>query len=226
MDGISTFTLSWLKVVLVLLTDGLGVLGFFIDQKDKKNPWRWIILVAIIVSATLEAVAQHLSDASDAERPQWQLDRSTKTIEEIQRTLTSVDGMGLSAVLVVSCSEPAIVAFCSATKTESDASSTQTNWDLWPVDENGLLFSLEVGVFSKTERPPNWQPSTGLSRNLSFVIDIKRKDIARYVKVIKDFNGLHIDIDIDIQSMDPEEVVALHINLDKISELERETFTA
>lgn len=166
------FPAIW-KTSSILLTGGFGILGLLKDFKDKETHkvtrWGYVSLAGILLSTILGTAAQWIQSESDAakaaEASKQTLaltQRSTKTLNDVERLLVPLDDPTLTIDFEVPCNESRFTVYCEKAK-ELILAHDVTNFfnltDEWPKDPRSERISAAVAVHTllniNTDRVPD-----------------------------------------------------------------------
>jgi hypothetical protein len=125
--------LTPLKILAIVLTGIFGGIGLLTDFRDKRTkkitPWGRASLIGIILS-TAVGVVTHWLDSVDTEK------QTRTTLLQLQRGLSSLDGMELHLRFAVPCESSDFHAFCDGVRhvgqDVANLNNFQQFWDLLP----------------------------------------------------------------------------------------------
>jgi hypothetical protein len=165
--------LTPLKIILIFLSGMFGSLGlltnFRNDRTKKITRWGWVSLIGIVLSTTVAIATQYL-DSADTEK------QTRTTLLQLQRGLSSLEGMELHLRFKVPCDNPDFNAFCSAVRNPgkqiADQNNFQEYWKLLP-DGGRLPISYSIHFFTDPAKATDYirDQTEGDMRVHAFVID-------------------------------------------------------
>jgi hypothetical protein len=135
------FVSLW-KQASIVSTGAFGILALLVEYKDKDTKritkWGRISLIGILASTVLGVIAQNLEQSNQergraiaAKQTLELLQNTNQTVKGIERVLSPLDDVRVSAELTISCDTPAYRDFCNAAE-DKDSLSNPSIMDKWP----------------------------------------------------------------------------------------------
>jgi hypothetical protein len=128
-----------LKEGSILLTAAFGIVGLSTDFRDKDThkikPWGWVSLVGIVISAAIGFVVQMNDIAEQRDQANTLTTNTTDALVQLQRSLSSLDGMQLHVQFRVPCDD-GFQEFCRDARLKAKSlmgeEDPHPNWRHWP----------------------------------------------------------------------------------------------
>jgi hypothetical protein len=144
------------KPVSIALTGAFGVLGLLTEFKDKHTKritkWGRISLTGIVVSTMLGVGAQLKESHDDTKKTMEAVDRSEKTLKNIERTLSAINEPKVLARFAVDCTSAAYRSYCDElTKDRDDPYHWSKHWPLGSTDTINFQFLIFLDSNEATE---------------------------------------------------------------------------
>lgn len=154
-----------LKSAAVILTGGFGILGLLKDFNDHETHrvtvWGKVSLAGILISTLLgvaieikQAVDERAAKETTAEQTLALMKNTDATLNQIQRTFTTITDMRWRMTFVIPCEDDVLREFCANARplARSDGDSAVGDpslWSKWPIGPGRFEFHFSIRVFAR-----------------------------------------------------------------------------